>query len=79
MMKYRTLGRSGIQVSPLGLGTARMAGLGWHDDLAPQDPTQTKQDDLEKRVRKLEQAVKSKPQPVAVSKKPNGQKKNQVR
>ena len=43
------------------------------------ETTQTKQDDLEKRVRKLEQAVKSKPQPVAVSKKLNGQKKKQVR
>jgi aryl-alcohol dehydrogenase-like predicted oxidoreductase len=28
-MKSRTLGRSGIPVSPLGLGTARIGGLGW--------------------------------------------------
>ena len=43
-MKFRRLGRSGIKVSPLGLGTARMAGLGWHDDLAPQDSCQAVQD-----------------------------------
>ncbi|HSB66681.1 MAG TPA: aldo/keto reductase, partial [Anaerolineales bacterium] len=33
-MELRRLGRSGIKVSPLGLGTARMAGLGWRDDVA---------------------------------------------
>ena len=36
----RTLGRSGIQVSALGLGTARIAGLGWSrrgDTYLPQD------------------------------------------
>jgi aryl-alcohol dehydrogenase-like predicted oxidoreductase len=44
MMEFRRLGRSGIKVSPLGLGTARMAGLGWHDDLAPQDSCQAVQD-----------------------------------
>jgi aryl-alcohol dehydrogenase-like predicted oxidoreductase len=43
-MELRRLGRSGVQVSPLGLGTARMAGLGWRDDLALQDPSQVKQD-----------------------------------
>jgi cell division protein FtsL len=43
------------------------------------EATQTKQDDLEKRVRKLEGATKRKPQPVAESKKPDGQKKKQVR
>ena len=53
VMIFRRLGRSGIQVSPLGLGTARMAGLGWRDDLAPQDPTQTKQD----AVRQIQAAV----------------------
>lgn len=41
-MDLRRLGRSGLQVSPLGLGTARMAGLGWRDDLAPQVSSQTK-------------------------------------
>ena len=44
MMEFRRLGRSGIKVSPLGLGTARMAGLGWHDELAPQDPAQAQRD-----------------------------------
>lgn len=34
-MKLRRLGRSGIQVSPLGLGTARIAGMGWRDEMAP--------------------------------------------
>jgi aryl-alcohol dehydrogenase-like predicted oxidoreductase len=43
-MELRRLGRSGVKVSPLGLGTARMAGLGWRDDLAPQDPAQAKRD-----------------------------------
>jgi aryl-alcohol dehydrogenase-like predicted oxidoreductase len=33
MIENRTLGRSGIKVSPLGLGTARMAGLGWREDI----------------------------------------------
>ncbi len=44
MMESRRLGRSGLKVSPLGLGTARLAGLGWHEDLAPQDPSQAKRD-----------------------------------
>jgi aryl-alcohol dehydrogenase-like predicted oxidoreductase len=53
MMEFRRLGRSGVKVSPLGLGTARMAGLGWHDDLAPQDPSQGKRD----AVRQIQAAV----------------------
>ena len=36
-MELRRLGRSGIKVSPLGLGTARMAGIGWHDEMDPGD------------------------------------------
>jgi aryl-alcohol dehydrogenase-like predicted oxidoreductase len=52
-MEFRRLGRSGVKISPLGLGTARMAGLGWRDDLAPQDPTQTKRD----AVRQIQAAV----------------------
>ena len=52
-MEFRRLGRSSIKVSPLGLGTARMAGLGWHDDLAPQDSTQTKRE----AVRQIQAAV----------------------
>jgi aryl-alcohol dehydrogenase-like predicted oxidoreductase len=42
MMGFRRLGRSGVKVSPLGLGTARMAGLGWREDLTPQDTSQAK-------------------------------------
>jgi aryl-alcohol dehydrogenase-like predicted oxidoreductase len=53
MMEFRRLGRSDIKVSPLGLGTARMGGLGWHDELAPQDPSQAKQD----AVRQIQAAV----------------------
>lgn len=34
-MKLRRLGRSGIEVSPMGLGTARIAGMGWRDEMAP--------------------------------------------
>jgi len=52
-MEFRRLGRSGVIVSPLGLGTARMAGLGWHDDLAPQDSSQAKRD----AVRQIQAAV----------------------
>jgi aryl-alcohol dehydrogenase-like predicted oxidoreductase len=52
-MEFRRLGRSGVKVSPLGLGTARMAGLGWRDDLAPQDPSQAKRD----AVRQIQAAV----------------------
>ena len=51
-MEFRGLGRSGVKVSPLGLGTARMAGLGWRDDLA-QDPSQAKRD----AVRQIQAAV----------------------
>ena len=53
MMEFRRLGRSGVQVSPVGLGTARMAGLGWHDDLAPPDPSQAIRDG----VRQIQAAV----------------------
>jgi aryl-alcohol dehydrogenase-like predicted oxidoreductase len=53
MMESRRLGRSGLKVSPLGLGTARLAGLGWHEDFAPQDPSQAKRD----AVRQIRAAV----------------------
>jgi len=52
-MEFRRLGRSGVKVSPLGLGMARLAGLGWRDDLAPQDPSQAKRD----AVRQIQAAV----------------------
>jgi len=52
MMEFRRLGRSGVEVSPLGLGTARMAGLGWREDLA-QVPSQAKRD----AVRQIQAAV----------------------
>ena len=52
-MEFRKLGRSGIKVSPLGLGTARMAGLGWHDDLIPQDGSEVKGD----AIRQIQAAV----------------------
>jgi len=51
-MEFRRLGRSGMQVSPLGLGTARMAGLGWREDLA-QVPSPAKRD----AVRQIQAAV----------------------
>jgi aryl-alcohol dehydrogenase-like predicted oxidoreductase len=37
MIESRRLGKSGLKVSPLGLGTARIAGLGWRDEIDPQD------------------------------------------
>jgi aryl-alcohol dehydrogenase-like predicted oxidoreductase len=52
-MEPRRLGRSGVQVSPLGLGTARMAGLGWRDDLAPQGRSQAQRE----AVRQIQAAV----------------------
>ena len=52
-MEFRRLGRSGVKVSPLGLGTARMAGLGWREDSVPQDPSQAKRD----AVRRIQAAV----------------------
>jgi len=52
-MEFRRLGRSGVKVSPLGLGTARMAGLGWRDDLSPQDPSQGIRDG----VRQIQAAI----------------------
>jgi aryl-alcohol dehydrogenase-like predicted oxidoreductase len=33
-MELRRLGKSAVQVSPLGLGTAPMAGLGFREDSA---------------------------------------------
>jgi aryl-alcohol dehydrogenase-like predicted oxidoreductase len=36
VIKYRKLGRSCIKVSPLGLGKARIAGLGWRENVTPQ-------------------------------------------
>jgi len=53
MMEFRRLGRSGITVSPLGLGTARLAGLGWREDVVPQETSQGKGD----AVRQIQKAV----------------------
>jgi aryl-alcohol dehydrogenase-like predicted oxidoreductase len=53
MMESRKLGRSGLKVSPLGLGTARIAGLGWREDLAPRVPSRAKRD----AVRQIQAAV----------------------
>ena len=52
-MEFRRLGRSGVKVSPLGLGTARIAGLGWRDDLAPQESSPAIRD----AVRQIQAAV----------------------
>jgi len=52
-MEFRRLGRSGLKVSPLGLGTARIAGLGWREDVAPQEPSQAIRD----AVRQIQAAV----------------------
>lgn len=52
-MDLRRLGRSGIKVSPLGLGTARLAGLGWHDELAPQNPAAAQREG----VRQIQAAI----------------------
>jgi aryl-alcohol dehydrogenase-like predicted oxidoreductase len=52
-MELRRLGRSGIEVSPLGLGTARMAGLGWREDIVPPDTAQATRE----AVRQIQAAV----------------------
>jgi aryl-alcohol dehydrogenase-like predicted oxidoreductase len=52
-MESRKLGRSGLQVSPLGLGTARIAGLGWSEDVAPRVTSQAKRE----AVRQIQAAV----------------------
>jgi aryl-alcohol dehydrogenase-like predicted oxidoreductase len=52
-MELRRLGRSGVRVSPLGLGTARMAGLGFREDLVPPDTSQATRD----AVREIQAAV----------------------
>jgi aryl-alcohol dehydrogenase-like predicted oxidoreductase len=36
VIEFRRLGRSNVKVSPLGLGTARIAGLGWQENVTPQ-------------------------------------------
>jgi aryl-alcohol dehydrogenase-like predicted oxidoreductase len=53
MMELRKLGRSGIKVSPLGLGTARLAGLGWREDVVPQDTSPA----IHEAVRQIQAAV----------------------
>jgi aryl-alcohol dehydrogenase-like predicted oxidoreductase len=53
MMK-RTLGRSGIEVSALGLGTARIGGLGWQrDDLT----VHYRQDEVDAAIRAIHRAL----------------------
>ncbi len=52
-MELRRLGRGGIKVSPLGLGMARMAGLGWREDIAPPYPSQATRD----AVRQIQAAI----------------------
>ena len=52
-MEFRRLGRSGLKVSPLGLGTSRIAGFGWREDVAPQEPSQATRD----AVRQIQMAV----------------------
>ena len=50
----RTLGRSGIQVSALGLGTARMGGLDWQrDDLT----VRYRQDQVDAAIRAIQRAL----------------------
>ena len=50
----RTLGKSGIQVSALGLGTARMGGLGWQrDDLT----VHYRQDQVDAAIRAIHRAL----------------------
>ena len=53
MMELRRLGRSGLRVSPLGLGTARMAGLGFREDIVPPETSPEKRD----AVRQIQAAV----------------------
>ncbi len=54
MIPKRTLGRSGIRVSALGLGTARIGGLGWQrDDLA----VQYRQDQIDAAIRAIHRAL----------------------
>jgi aryl-alcohol dehydrogenase-like predicted oxidoreductase len=53
MRESRRLGRSGVKVSPLGLGTARMAGLGWREGLVPQVSSEVKRDT----IRQIQAAV----------------------
>ena len=52
-MEIRRLGRSGLRVSPLGLGTARMAGLGWRQEATPAVSLASRRD----AVRQIEAAV----------------------
>ena len=52
-MELRRLGRSGLRVSPLGLGTARMAGLGYRRPGAPAVTPEARRD----AVRQVQEAV----------------------
>ena len=52
-MELRRLGRSGIKVSPLGLGTARMAGLGWNEGLSHQNSSDGKRE----AIRQIQAAI----------------------
>ncbi|MFN2236135.1 MAG: aldo/keto reductase [Anaerolineales bacterium] len=53
MMELRRMGRSGIEVSPLGLGTARLPGLGWREN----EVTQVSIQDKKEAVRLIQAAV----------------------
>jgi aryl-alcohol dehydrogenase-like predicted oxidoreductase len=59
LMELRRLGRSGIKVSPLGLGTARIAGLGFREGETTQDPNEVVVDADEQKaaVRQIQMAV----------------------
>ncbi len=52
-MELRRLGRSGLRVSPLGLGTARMAGLGWRHEGTPAVSPEARRE----AVRQVQEAV----------------------
>ena len=52
-METRRLGRSGLRVGPLGLGTARMAGLGWSDETTPAVSPEARRD----AIRQIQAAV----------------------
>jgi len=52
-MELRRLGRSGLRVGPLGLGTARMAGLGWRHETTPAVSPAARRD----AIRQIQEAV----------------------
>jgi aryl-alcohol dehydrogenase-like predicted oxidoreductase len=58
MMELRRMGRCGIKVSPLGVGTARLPGLGWRENQVTQVSIQNKKEAVRLIQAAVDQGIK---------------------